>query len=185
MTNKEKKHLQKVSRLLAQVLRHTPEMLGLRLDANGWIDTELLLTALDVIGLPVSKEQLELIVVTSDKSRFTLTADGARIRAAQGHSLGVDLGVPSREPPEILYHGTATQNVVSIMRNGLVPNGRQHVHLSRDKDTARTVGSRHGDPIVLLVDSAGMYANGNAFYQADNGVWLTDHVPPTFIRPPE
>jgi hypothetical protein len=33
-------------------------------------------------------------------------------------------------------------------------------------------------PIILTVDAAAMHAGGHAFYQAANGVWLTDHVPP-------
>lgn len=182
MTNSEKKHLQKVSRLLAQVLRHTPEKLGLTLDANGWVETTTLRAALAAQGLVVTDEQLQIIVETSDKKRFTLSLDGSRIRAAQGHSVVVDLGVAPTVPPETLYHGTAAQHLTSIMQDGLQPGKRQHVHLSADRATALKVGARHGDPVILTVDTFAMHAAGIHFYQADNGVWLTDYVTPEFIE---
>jgi len=59
---------------------------------------------------------------------------------------------------------------------------RKQVHLSADQDTALKVGSRHGAPVILMVDTAAMHANGVQFFQADNGVWLTDHVAPAFLR---
>jgi len=107
MTNKEKKHAAKVSRLLAMVLRHGPEKIGLTLDPQGWVDVPTLLAALKTHGSGISLEQLEHIVATSDKKRFTLSEDGARIRAAQGHSVDVDIAVAAKVPPAVLYHGTA------------------------------------------------------------------------------
>jgi hypothetical protein len=36
-------------------------------------------------------------------------------------------------------------------------------------------------PIILTVDAAAMRAANHAFYQAANGVWLTDHVPAGYL----
>ncbi len=175
------KKMTKTSRLLSQVLRHAPEKIGIKLDPQGWVDVEVLLDRLNGSGHAVSGADLEEIVRTSDKKRFTLSDDGRRIRAAQGHSVQVDLDLVAKEPPAMLFHGTAIQNVAPIMAEGLKPGGRQQVHLSADRETAIRVGQRHGKPIVLLVDAAAMFADGLSFYQADNGVWLTDHVPPKYL----
>ena len=82
----------------------------------------------------------------------------------------------------MLYHGTANRSVAAIRVEGLKPGSRQQVHLSADSETARKVGLRHGAPVVLTVASQRMHTAGHAFTQADNGVWLTDHVPPRFIE---
>jgi putative RNA 2'-phosphotransferase len=60
--------------------------------------------------------------------------------------------------------------------------GRHHVHLSADPETATRVGARHGKPVVLEVAAARMAADGHRFYVSDNGVWLTDAVPPHYLK---
>lgn len=182
MTKNEKRDLQKVSRLLAKVLRHTPETLGLTLDKEGWVAVDVLLAALAAQDLPTTLDQLIEIVRTNDKQRFTLSQAGDQIRAAQGHSIAVDLGLTKVEPPAQLYHGTSEDNLPAILVEGLRPLSRQHVHLSTDRQTALKVGSRHGAPVVLIVNAGEMHFAGHAFYQADNGVWLTDQVPAECLK---
>ncbi len=134
-------------------------------------------------GKKLDRETLQHVVDTNDKKRFTISEDGLRIRAAQGHSLKtVDIGYTAVTPPPILYHGTATRFLHSIRKQGLLPGSRQFVHLSEQMATAEKVGTRHGVPAVLPIDAAAMHAQGMAFYQAENGVWLTATVPPGFIR---
>ena len=119
------------------------------------------------------------------KRRFVLSEDGTRIRAAQGHSVEIDLGLEPQEPPDLLFHGTADRNSESIRRDGLVKARRQHVHLSLDHATALKVGHRHGRPVVLTVRSGEMWAAGIPFFLSENGVWLTGHVPPNYLVVPE
>ncbi len=176
------KRLQKTSRLLSQVLRHAPEKIGIMLDPNGWTPVDHLLDRLDQSGHPLSRADLNEIVSTSDKKRFTLSQDRTRIRAAQGHSVRIELDVPAVTPPEVLFHGTAVQNLGSILKEGLKPGRRQQVHLSADRETALKVGQRHGKPVILLVDAVNLHAEGRPFYRADNGVWLTDHVPANYLK---
>ena len=116
-----------------------------------------------------------------DKNRFTLSADGNKIRAAQGHSVAVELGLTPAIPPEILFHGTATKVLDAIWKEGLKPGNRRQVHLSATVTTAIKVGQRHGKPHVIEVQASRMHAEGFKFFQADNGVWLTDNVPPEFL----
>ena len=169
------------SRFLSLVLRHKPEEIGLKLDSAGWVEIDHLLRALKRSGRRLSREALERIVAENDKRRFTISQDGCRIRAAQGHSVDVDLKLPASPPPVVLYHGTARDNLDEIFRTGIVPRSRRQVHLSPDAATALAVGKRHGKPVVLQVAASLMAPEGHTFHLADNGVWLTDEVPPEFI----
>jgi putative RNA 2'-phosphotransferase len=175
-------NVSRLSKFLSKVLRHKPELLELELDAQGWADKAVLLAKLQARGIPVTLEDLHALIANSEKQRFALSADGTRIRANQGHSIPIDLGLPPQAPPERLFHGTATRFLASIMAEGLIKGARHHVHLLTDPEKARQVGRRHGKPAVLAVDAAGMHAQGYVFYCSENDVWLTDHVPPAFLR---
>ncbi|GBR13865.1 RNA 2'-phosphotransferase [Asaia spathodeae] len=170
-----------VSRLLSLVLRHEPGKIGIVLDNQGWTDIADLLRLANNAGYVFDRDTLFRVVATSDKQRFTISPDGKLIRAAQGHSVQVDLNLPVSQPPARLWHGTAHKNIESILREGLNPGRRQMVHLSSDVDTAKRVGARHGEAIVLIVDTASMYEEGMAFYQAENGVWLVASVPAAYL----
>jgi putative RNA 2'-phosphotransferase len=169
------------SKFLSLVLRHAPERIGIVLDAQGWTDVDELIAKFNAAGQPLDRVMLLEIVATSDKQRFTLSPDGSRIRAAQGHSVEVDLDLPSAVPPAVLFHGTARANVDAILAEGLRPGSRQHVHLSPNQETARRVGMRHGAPVIFEVATGRMHADGLVFWQADNGVWLTDYVAPSYL----
>lgn len=177
-------NLTKISKKLSLVLRHQPEAIGLTLDDQGWAYVEDLIQRLNEKGLRVDKAGLKEVVRTNDKQRFRFSDDETRIRANQGHSLAVDLEMKPLTPPELLYHGTATRFLESIEQAGLIKKSRQHVHMSLDLETARKVGSRHGRVIILLVGALQIHKDGYAFYQSDNGVWLTDHVPAKYITKP-
>jgi putative RNA 2'-phosphotransferase len=180
------KALVRQSKLLSLVLRHQPEIAGVELAAAGWTDVGRLLEGLARAGRPLSREELLEVVAKNDKRRFEMSADGARIRASQGHSVPVDLGYLPAEPPPVLYHGTSEGAVPSIRVEGLVKGSRHDVHLHADPAVARRVGGRHGVPVPLAIDAAAMRAAGLVFRVSTNGVWLTESVPPEFIRfPPE
>lgn len=173
-----------VSKLLSLVLRHRPERLGLALDAEGYVDVQVLLEALARHSQPITRTDLERIVDENDKQRFAFDAEGKRIRASQGHSVAVELDYEPVTPPPTLYHGTVARFADAIRREGLQPRARQFVHLSRDVETATTVGRRRGNPIVLLISAGEMATAGFEFYLSANGVLLTRHVPPRFITFP-
>jgi putative RNA 2'-phosphotransferase len=172
----------RVSRFLSLVLRHDPGRVGLALDAAGWVGVDDLLAAAARAGVALDRPLLDRVVAENDTRRFAFSADRSRIRASQGHSVPVDLGLPPATPPAVLYHGTATRFVDAIRREGIRPGRRTHVHLSADEPTARAVGARHGLPAVLHIDAARMHALGHVFVRADNGVWLTRAVPAEFVE---
>jgi putative RNA 2'-phosphotransferase len=177
----EPHQLKPISKSLSYVLRHRPDSVGLELEAGGWVTVESLLDAFRKSGKTLSSEILQQVVANNDKQRFEFSDDGLRIRARQGHSVEVELGYEAATPPELLYHGTAKRNLDSIFAQGLLKGRRHHVHLSTNKETMIQVAMRHGKPVVLVVQSAQMYAAGHEFFVTGNKVWLTDHVPPQFI----
>lgn len=164
----------KLSKRMSKALRHSPERVGLTLDPAGWVPVSDLLNALGV-----TEDELLLVVSRNDKQRFTI--DGDRIRANQGHSVEVDLGLPAATPPDALFHGTVAQYLDDIMRDGLRPMNRHDVHLSPDQETARRVGARRGRPVILSVDAKAMSDDGHEFRLSANGVWLTQHVPARYL----
>jgi putative RNA 2'-phosphotransferase len=169
-----------VGKFIALVLRHDPTKLGLTLDDQGWADLGSLCAGLQQkFGL--ERPDVLALIARDGKSRYRI--DGNRIRANQGHSLDVDLGLTPVDPPHDLFHGTTREALDPILREGLQKRQRTHVHLSGDIETARLVAARRKHGTVLLVVAAGaMQAAGYQFYQSDNGVWLTDNVPPNYLR---
>lgn len=171
----------RASKRLSYVLRHRPDSVGLVLDEAGWVDVDVLLTALAGSGLRLSRTELEHVVATNDKRRFAFDASGRRIRASQGHSVAVSLGYEPADPPAELFHGTVERFLPSIVAEGLRPGNRHAVHLSADAGTAEKVGARRGRPVVLRVDAAAMAADGFSFSVSANGVWLVAAVPPRYL----
>ena len=172
------KNTKKISKHLSYVLRHKPEAIGLDLDDHGWAKIDDLM---DKSPHKITRELLDHVVETNDKERFIISDDGHKIRANQGHSIAINLDLPAITPPVKLFHGTATRYVDAIFKDGLKKMNRQHVHLSADIETAQKVGTRHGKPIILLIDTKAMAEAEFEFYQSKNGVWLTDNVPVKYL----
>jgi putative RNA 2'-phosphotransferase len=178
----DKSLLISTSKFLSLILRHKPETIGLELDKHGWVEIDKLLSAAKQFGKNISHSLLLQIVKEDNKKRFAISPDGLKIRASQGHSIDVDLGLRPVDPPEELFHGTAKQFLDSIMKKGLLPGNRQYVHLSPDRETATAVGQRRGKPVILKILAAKMRADNHLFFLSENGVWLTKHVPPEYIE---
>lgn len=177
------KQFNEISKFLSYILRHEPHAIGLELDTEGWADINSLITGAAKEGRLLDQTAIHKVVNNSDKKRFTLSDDGQRIRAAQGHSApDVNLQHIEKEPPEFLYHGTATRFLESIFQQGLIAGSRHHVHLSQDIPMVIAVGQRYGKPVVLKIEALRMHQQGFKFFQAENGVWLTSHVPMSFIH---
>jgi len=177
-----KKLLDETSKFLSFVLRHEPQAIGLTLDPEGWANIDALIDGAARDGRTLDRALIENVVASSDKKRFSISADGQSIRAVQGHSTkSVELQFEEKQPPEILYHGTATRFMDSINEQGLIPGSRHHVHLSQETATASAVGQRYGTVVILQVAARRMQEQGFKFYQAENGVWLTERVPAVFL----
>jgi putative RNA 2'-phosphotransferase len=172
----------KISKYLSKHLRHQPERIGLELLPGGWVEVDQLLAATAQNGFEISLSELAQVVASSDKQRFAFDDSGDLIRANQGHSTEVDLQLPVRTPPAILYHGTHTKAVTEILKTGLLKMSRHHVHLTTNLSVAHEVGGRRGKSIIIGVNAILMESNGHNFYCTDNDIWLVDHVPPEYLK---
>ena len=173
--------LKSTSKFISLILRHKPETIGITLDDHGWADTKELIEGVNKTH-PLTMEILEEIVRTDEKQRYSFNEDTTRSRANQGHCIPIDADLTETEPPEVLYHGTSEKSVSSIEQQGLKPMSRLYVHLSKDAETARTVGARHGRPVVYLVLAGEMHRDGYPFFLSANGVWLTREVPVRYLQ---
>lgn len=184
---KQTKRLIEVSKYMSWALRHKPDEAGIVLDEEGWADIYLLVNAHNQkakVGKEITVLEVLEAVRTCEKQRYAVSEDLKRVRANQGHSINVDVGLTEAKPPARLYHGTATRFYPAIHAEGLKPMSRQHVHLSADYQTAHAVGGRHGMPFVIGIDSGRMYREGIKFWQSANGVWLVHEVAPKYhLRP--
>ncbi|MDX6191541.1 RNA 2'-phosphotransferase [Flavobacterium sp. Fl-318] len=178
----DEKIIKGTSKFLSFVLRHSPETIDLKLDENGWANVDELIPQSNKHKVPLDFDLLQVVVATNDKKRFIFNEDKTKIRASQGHSINVELNLTEVVPQGFLYHGTVAASIDSIKETGLQKMSRQHVHLSKDKETAIKVGGRRGKPVILTVDAERMQLEGFKFYLSENGVWLTDEVPARYIE---
>ena len=174
--------IDKLSVFISLVLRHKPDAAGITLDEHGWANVDELINGINNTGRKIDMTMLEEIVKTDNKQRYSFNEDKTLIRANQGHSIPVDVELNQQEPPELLYHGTASRFLDNIMTEGLKPMSRLYVHLSKDVETAKKVGKRHGNPVVLKVYSRQMNRDGVEFYLSENGIWLTKKVDAEYLE---
>lgn len=172
-----------LSRYISFILRHRPDTIGLSLDKHGYIDVQDLINGIKGNSdFYIDLDILKFIVETDNKKRYSFSEDGTKIRANQGHSVKVDLGLKEVKPPSVLYHGTGEKYLESILKEGLKSKSRMYVHLSSDIDTAISVGKRHGEPVALGIDAERMYEDEYKFYLSENGIFLTESIPVKYIN---
>ncbi len=172
-----------LSKEISYALRHAPWEYELELDENGAVDVQQLIDSLreDTKWQFVTLKDILKSMELSDKKRFEIM-DG-KIRALYGHSMPQKLFKEPKEPPEILYHGTARRFVESIMKDGLLPRGRQYVHLSSDTATASLVGKRRdSSPVLLKIYAKKAWDDGAKFYHGNETIWLADNVDSKYIE---
>ena len=135
--------LTELSKEISYALRHAPWEYELEMDEEGWVPVEQLLDALhkEEKWRNISENDLVIMIQKSEKKRHEIFS--GKIKAHYGHSIPMKIAKEEKVPPEVLYHGTARRFLNSIREKGLLPKGRQYVHLSQDVETAHSVGMRH------------------------------------------
>lgn len=169
----KEKDLIKKGKHLSFLLRHDTEY---KFDEHGYREVSDL-----VKNHGYTKQELEEIVDTNDKKRYEFNTNHTKIRARQGHSIPINVDLQEATPPEYLYHGTATRFLSSIYSDGIKKMSRNYVQLSENIETATEVGKRHGEPVILKIDTELMKDDGVKFYLSNNNVWLTDYVDSHYI----
>lgn len=173
-----------ISKKMSYALRHNPDKYGLKLVEDGSIAVETFLRAMNGIhhfDPPLTEDDIRQIMEHADKQRFAI--EDGRIRALYGHSFQIKVNHKQADPPDVLYHGTAHRFLDSITEKGLLPMGRQYVHLSADIDTAEQVGHRRdSNPVIFVIDAKKASEDGITFYIGNDKVWLADRIPPEYIK---
>lgn len=171
----------RLSKFMSGVLRHFPADVGLTLDDQGWANYDAFVDAVRDKYSWGNAEKVAAVIATDSKGRFERHDN--QIRAVYGHSVDVNLESTDTEIPSRLYHGTESRNLDSIAEEGLEPMNRQHVHLSRTPQEARTVGARHAsDPAILVIDSGAMARDGFEIDKRGRDTYTADSVPPEYIE---
>lgn len=172
------------SKKLSYLLRHRPEAASLSLDTEGWCRLDQL-----IANTGLTRDVIADIVRMDAKQRYSFDTPATpetatKIRANQGHSTSaVNMTFATAVPPVTLYHGTSSSVAPTILKTGLKPMRRHHVHLSHEPATAHTVGARRNGPVtVFSVNAKQMLADGFKFFISENGVWLVDAVPPKYLK---
>jgi len=173
-----------LSKLMSFLLRHDPSAAGLRMDQEGWVSVDDLVEGIrkrwrnaDLYSW-VRREHVIAIAALDPKGRFELR--NGMIRARYGHSakLNLRLSYPRDHSSRTLFHGTAPENLDSIMREGLKPMKRAFVHLSLSPEDACEVGRRHSSkPVVLVIDAECLRKHGIEVLVASRSVRLAKYVP--------
>ncbi|MCP4746061.1 MAG: RNA 2'-phosphotransferase [Desulfobacteraceae bacterium] len=181
---KDLKDFVQLSKAVSHALRHEPWLYELELDNEGWVFLDNLISALRnerAEWANLCENDLVEMVKKSNKRRHEIK--GGFIRALYGHSLVGKFLRNSAAPPERLYHGTSQRGAQQIFEKGLLPMGRQYVHLSINVEIAVQVGKRKDkNPVILKVAAKEAFECGVVFYIGNDAVWLANEIPPMFIK---
>lgn len=172
-----------LSRAVSHALRHEPWLYEIEVDDEGWAPVGDLVEALrrDRRWRGLTATEVVEMMRSATKQRHEVLGD--RIRALYGHSLPYRIAKTPGVPPDVLFHGTATEAVPTILSTGLQPMARQYVHLSADVATALAVGARKSEQVtVLVIDAAAARAGDVVFLRGNEQVWLAEHVPAPYLR---
>lgn len=168
--------MSEIQRFIVYGMRHNPKKLGVSLDEEGYCFVDDLLKSMDITYIELEE------IIKSSGGRLCLSDDGNRIRAAHGHSVKVNMNMAD-VPPDVLYHGTSRDSMPCIQSDGIRHMNRAYVHLSETLPTAVRIGSRHSCEVaVIAIDAKRMKEDGIGFHKSEDGVWLTEHVAPKYIK---
>ena len=176
-----------LSRLMSALLRHIPHEAGLILDEEGFVELSELVKAIRERWRNrdkyrwVTEDHVRAIVELDPRGRFEIR--NGKIRATYGHSIKIETTYPEDKEVKILYHGTARENIPSILRQGIIRGRRLYVHLTTNIDIAKEIAQRHSKNIaILVIDAECLRKHGHKIYKASPVIYLTDYVPPQCIR---
>jgi len=179
--------LEQIGRTMAGALRHFPEKFGLEMDEQGFVSMRDFINAL--------KRQREryhwlrphhiiAIIETDPKGRYQVSND--MIRATYGHSIPLELNLPTDNIPDFLFYPTTPEEADIILETGLKPSDRKQVHLSKTYDDARKAGLVRTDgPIILEIDAQRAISDGLVIGRAGRTVYLVQEVPAEYLRKAE
>jgi putative RNA 2'-phosphotransferase len=179
--------LESIGRMMAGTLRHFPEKFELKMETNGFIDLREFIDALQRTRRRLQwlrPHHIVAIIETDPKGRYEYR-DG-KIRATYGHSIDVELDLPTTGIPDQLYYPTTQEEVDIVLETGIKPSDRKKVHLSKTYENAAEAGRvRTPNPVILEIDTARAIASGLVIMKAGKTVFLVDNMPHEFLKKAE
>ena len=178
------KESDKLGRVLALVLRHAPEKFDVEMDINGWVDVNALCDGIKAQRRDFERWlkpwHFEAVAITEEKGRYEV--EGQRIRATYGHSIEIEIDLPTDDIPDSLFYPVDPDEVEDIIKLGIKGGDRRHVHLSKSVSKAHEAGRvRINSPSIVEVDAIRAIADGIDIYRAGKLVFLTEGVPPQYL----
>jgi putative RNA 2'-phosphotransferase len=172
----------RISKTMAFLLRHRPDVGNLEPDAEGWVGLSALCEAVSrLVHEPVDLALIRTVVVQAQIARFEIVEERIRAAAAPRRSNPDVQRHPRCQPPDILYHATTAPLLEQVRRDGVLAAGKdKFVYLSADEAHAWRVAHRlEGGPArVLVVDAARARRHGVRFFRNKrNGLYLSTPVP--------
>ncbi|MFO7991466.1 MAG: RNA 2'-phosphotransferase [Thermoplasmata archaeon] len=180
MSDEEIKNLGKTT---AGILRHFPDKYGLDVDDRAWVDLEHYVKALRNRQKRfhwLRRYHMEALVATDEKNRYQI--EDGYIRATYGHSIDVDLDLPTEDIPDSLYLPTTEKEAELLLEGGVKPSDRIYVHLSGTYESAVGAGVvRTEKPVILKVDAKEAIEEGHAIMKAGKEVYITKEIQPEYL----
>jgi putative RNA 2'-phosphotransferase len=170
-----------VANFLSHMLAHRPDTVRMRFDEDGWTSVDELIAAMDSTGKQLDRAAIESAVAADGARQLSLSADGQRIRAQAGAVTDDTADDEADGPPSYLYYPTSTRLLGAIHASGLRSRAQHLLHLFDDPETANSLAPSLAERVIILVQAGSMAERGYAFQRSENGVWLTETVPPEFL----
>lgn len=173
-----------LSRVMAGCLRHFPEKYELKMDPHGWVDIKEF-----VNGVRRKRRELhwlsplhiQALIATEPKGRYQQANN--MIRATYGHTLDIELDLPTNNIPDSLYYPATPEEIDLLLETGLKPIDRKKVHLSKTIANAIEAGrSRVDNPLVLEIDIKTAISDGIVIQKAAPTVFLTNEIPAKYLK---
>jgi putative RNA 2'-phosphotransferase len=174
--------VERLGRTLAAILRHGK--FGPNMDDQGFVSMR------EIVHLIKDQNNrmrwlrphhIIAMVETDPKGRYQISGD--MVRATYGHSIPLDLELPSDDVPPELFFPTTAEEADIILETGLLPSDRSMVHLSLTYgDAVRAGRVRVEDPLILVICTESVFEAGYDIGRAGKTVFLVKQVPPECLE---
>jgi putative RNA 2'-phosphotransferase len=175
--------LERIGRTMAGALRHFPEKFDLNMDDQGFVSLRDFINSVKRHNPRyhwLRPHHIIALIETDPKGRYQVSND--LIRATYGHSLNLDLRLPTDNIPGSLFYPATPEEADIILETGLKPSDRKLVHLSKTYADAHKAGTvRTDEPIILVIDTASLISSGIEVQRAARTVYLVKEVPAEYL----
>lgn len=169
--------MERLGRTMAGILRHG--RFELNMDEQGFVDMREMVSAIQDSNRRLHwlrPHHIVALIETDPKGRYQVSGD--MIRATYGHTIPLDLNLPTENIPEVLFYPTTPEEADIVLETGLMPSDRTMVHLSLTYDDAFGAGSVRVDfPTILAIDTVKCADMGYDIGKAGRTVFLCRQVP--------